>query len=208
MRRRPGSPGSGLMQPPTEPTPTAPPAPRGDEDRALPPTPPRPPSRRRARRARTARADRGRLPDGLGDPAAHPARPLRDLRLAARRRHPRGLPARRDRPPRATPRAPRHRRARVAGADRRSTDARRCRRWLCEALRTLASLPERQRSDLTLKVAGYSYEEIRALTPGRTFTNVNKSLRQGPRKRFAARATLGPDAYGGGPNRTAVPLVV
>jgi DNA-directed RNA polymerase specialized sigma24 family protein len=45
-----------------------------------------------------------------------------------------------------------------------------------EALRTLASLPERQRSDLTLKVAGYSYEEIRALTPGRTFTNVSKSL--------------------------------
>jgi DNA-directed RNA polymerase specialized sigma24 family protein len=45
-----------------------------------------------------------------------------------------------------------------------------------EALRTLASLPERQRSDLTLKVSGYSYEEIRALTPGRTFTNVNKSL--------------------------------
>jgi DNA-directed RNA polymerase specialized sigma24 family protein len=45
-----------------------------------------------------------------------------------------------------------------------------------EALRTLASLPERQRSDLTLKIAGYSYEEIRALTPGRTFTNVNKSL--------------------------------
>lgn len=45
-----------------------------------------------------------------------------------------------------------------------------------EALRTLASLPERQRSDLTLKVAGYSYDEIRDLTPGRTFTNVNKSL--------------------------------
>jgi DNA-directed RNA polymerase specialized sigma24 family protein len=45
-----------------------------------------------------------------------------------------------------------------------------------EALRTLASLPERQRSDLTLKTAGYSYEEIRALTPGRTFTNVSKSL--------------------------------
>ncbi len=41
-----------------------------------------------------------------------------------------------------------------------------------EALRTLASLPERQRSDLTLKIAGYSYDEIRALTPGRTFTNV------------------------------------
>jgi DNA-directed RNA polymerase specialized sigma24 family protein len=45
-----------------------------------------------------------------------------------------------------------------------------------EALHTLASLPERQRSDLTLKIAGYSYDEIRALTPGRTFTNVNKSL--------------------------------
>jgi DNA-directed RNA polymerase specialized sigma24 family protein len=45
-----------------------------------------------------------------------------------------------------------------------------------EALRALASLPERQRNDLTLKVAGYSYDEIRALTPGRTFTNVNKSL--------------------------------
>jgi DNA-directed RNA polymerase specialized sigma24 family protein len=45
-----------------------------------------------------------------------------------------------------------------------------------EALRTLASLPQRQRSDLTLKIAGYSYEEIRALTPGRTFTNVSKSL--------------------------------
>jgi hypothetical protein len=45
-----------------------------------------------------------------------------------------------------------------------------------EALRTLASLPERQCSDLALKVAGYSYEEIRALTPGRTFTNVSKSL--------------------------------
>jgi hypothetical protein len=45
-----------------------------------------------------------------------------------------------------------------------------------EALRTLASLPERQRSDLTLKVAGYSYEEIRARTPGRTLTNVSKSL--------------------------------
>jgi DNA-directed RNA polymerase specialized sigma24 family protein len=45
-----------------------------------------------------------------------------------------------------------------------------------EALRALGSLPERQRADLTLKVAGYSYQEIRALTPGRTFTNVNKHL--------------------------------
>jgi DNA-directed RNA polymerase specialized sigma24 family protein len=45
-----------------------------------------------------------------------------------------------------------------------------------EALRTLAALPDRQRIDYTLKVAGYSYEEIRARTPGRTRTNVNKSL--------------------------------
>jgi DNA-directed RNA polymerase specialized sigma24 family protein len=45
-----------------------------------------------------------------------------------------------------------------------------------EALRMLASLPERQRHDLALKVAGYTYEEIRARAPGRTMTNVNKSL--------------------------------
>lgn len=45
-----------------------------------------------------------------------------------------------------------------------------------EALRSLAALPERQRIDLALKVAGHSYEEIRVRTPGRTYTNVNKSL--------------------------------
>jgi DNA-directed RNA polymerase specialized sigma24 family protein len=45
-----------------------------------------------------------------------------------------------------------------------------------EAFRALASLPERRRIDLALKVAGCSYEEIRAQTPGRTRTNVNKSL--------------------------------
>ena len=44
-----------------------------------------------------------------------------------------------------------------------------------EALRALAELPARQRQDLSMK-AGYSYEEIRAITGGRTFTNVNKSL--------------------------------
>jgi hypothetical protein len=36
----------------------------------------------------------------------------------------------------------------------------------------LASLPERQRTDVALKVGGYSYEEIRSFTSGRTFTNV------------------------------------
>jgi DNA-directed RNA polymerase specialized sigma24 family protein len=45
-----------------------------------------------------------------------------------------------------------------------------------EALRALAALPARQRVDLTLKLAGYTYEEIRILTGGRTFTNVSKSL--------------------------------
>ena len=44
------------------------------------------------------------------------------------------------------------------------------------ALRRLAELPQRQRQDLTLRVAGYSYREIRQLTPGRTHTNVNKNL--------------------------------
>jgi DNA-directed RNA polymerase specialized sigma24 family protein len=45
-----------------------------------------------------------------------------------------------------------------------------------EALHVLASLPERRRADLALKVAGFGYNEIRARTPGRTRTNVNKSL--------------------------------
>ena len=45
-----------------------------------------------------------------------------------------------------------------------------------EALRLVASLPEPQRRDFALKTAGYTYEEIRARTPGRTMTNVNKSL--------------------------------
>ena len=44
------------------------------------------------------------------------------------------------------------------------------------ALRRLAELPQRQRQDLILRVAGYSYREIRQLTPGRTHTNVNKTL--------------------------------
>ena len=45
-----------------------------------------------------------------------------------------------------------------------------------EALRVVAALPERQRRDFGLKLAGYSYEEIRRLSPDRTTTNVNKSL--------------------------------
>jgi DNA-directed RNA polymerase specialized sigma24 family protein len=45
-----------------------------------------------------------------------------------------------------------------------------------EALRVLASLPKRQRNDVSLVIAGYSYAEIRERTPGRTATNLNKSL--------------------------------
>lgn len=45
-----------------------------------------------------------------------------------------------------------------------------------EALRIVASLPDRQRIDLALVVAGFSYLEIAELTGGRTFTNVNKHL--------------------------------
>lgn len=45
-----------------------------------------------------------------------------------------------------------------------------------EALRLLASLPERERNDLALLIAGYSYREIAEITGGRTFTNVNKHL--------------------------------
>jgi DNA-directed RNA polymerase specialized sigma24 family protein len=56
-----------------------------------------------------------------------------------------------------------------------------------EALRALASLPELQRIDLTLKVAGYSYEEIRAMTPARTLTNLNKLLVKARRGIRAAR---------------------
>jgi DNA-directed RNA polymerase specialized sigma24 family protein len=45
-----------------------------------------------------------------------------------------------------------------------------------EALGVLASLPDRQRADLALLVAGFSYVEIAELTGGRTYTNVNKHL--------------------------------
>jgi RNA polymerase sigma factor (sigma-70 family) len=44
-----------------------------------------------------------------------------------------------------------------------------------EALRALAGLPETQRRYLALKVAGFGYREICALT-GASYTNVNKHL--------------------------------
>jgi DNA-directed RNA polymerase specialized sigma24 family protein len=43
-------------------------------------------------------------------------------------------------------------------------------------LRALAGLPDRQRRDLPLRVAGFTYREIAAMTEGRTYTNVNKHL--------------------------------
>ena len=45
-----------------------------------------------------------------------------------------------------------------------------------EALRALAALPDRLRRDLSLRVGGFSYREIAAMTGGRTFTNVSKHL--------------------------------
>jgi RNA polymerase sigma factor (sigma-70 family) len=45
-----------------------------------------------------------------------------------------------------------------------------------DALEILATLPDRQRADLALQVAGFSYKEIAELTGGRTYTNVSKHL--------------------------------
>ena len=45
-----------------------------------------------------------------------------------------------------------------------------------EALELPASLPDRQRADLVLLVAGFSYVEIAELTGGRPYTNVNKHI--------------------------------
>jgi RNA polymerase sigma factor (sigma-70 family) len=47
---------------------------------------------------------------------------------------------------------------------------------LRQALALVAALPERQRDDLALRLAGFSYREIAELTGGRTFTNVSKQL--------------------------------
>ena len=43
-----------------------------------------------------------------------------------------------------------------------------------QTLELLAELPERQRDDLALLVAGFSYRESAELTGGRTFTNVSR----------------------------------
>ena len=45
-----------------------------------------------------------------------------------------------------------------------------------EVLAILAGLPDPQRADLTLLIAGFSYVEIAEMTGGRTYTNVNKHI--------------------------------
>jgi DNA-directed RNA polymerase specialized sigma24 family protein len=62
-----------------------------------------------------------------------------------------------------------------------------------EALAILASLPDAQREDLTLAVAGFSYAEIGELTAGRTFNTVRKNLAKAhAHVRLLARPAEGP----------------
>jgi RNA polymerase sigma factor (sigma-70 family) len=61
---------------------------------------------------------------------------------------------------------------------RRLEDAAEARR----ALRVLAGLPERQRSTLALKVAGFRYAEIQRLRGEVTYTNVNRQLAKARRR--------------------------
>jgi DNA-directed RNA polymerase specialized sigma24 family protein len=66
-----------------------------------------------------------------------------------------------------------------------------------KALEILAGLPERQRADLTLLVAGFSYIEIAQLTGGRTYTNVTKHIAKARAPVRLARASNGPAPDGG-----------
>ena len=50
------------------------------------------------------------------------------------------------------------------------------------ALRALQALPVRERQFVVWKAAGHSYEEIRQLAGGVTYTNVNKHLARGRRR--------------------------
>jgi DNA-directed RNA polymerase specialized sigma24 family protein len=68
------------------------------------------------------------------------------------------------------------------------------------ALLILAELPPRQRRDLSLKVAGFTYAEIQRMTGGRSYTNVNKYLTK-------ARAQIRlAELLQAGPTRGARPL--
>jgi len=77
-----------------------------------------------------------------------------------------------------------------------------------EALEILASLPDRQRADLALLVAGFNYNEIAELTGGRTYTNVNKHIAKARARVRLARLRGSPrpasgDAASRGPTSTA-----
>jgi RNA polymerase sigma factor (sigma-70 family) len=176
--RRPVSPGSGLMQPPTEPTPAGVPkrrpVPRGDEDELY---------RRHHRELHRAVAHAVNAPRELIEDACQNAWAIL-LRAQPERISIVGwlyvVATREAFRLRERDRRHLHLEAMLpAGswdaviADAFSIDdileAR-------EALEILASLPDRQRADLTLLVAGFSYVEIAELTGGRTYTNVNKHL--------------------------------
>jgi RNA polymerase sigma factor (sigma-70 family) len=57
-----------------------------------------------------------------------------------------------------------------------------------EALSLVAALPPRQRDDLWLLIAGYSYREIALHTGPRTYTNVSKHLARARARIRAARS--------------------
>lgn len=64
-----------------------------------------------------------------------------------------------------------------------------------EALRLLASLPEKQRRDYALHAAGFTYKEIAELS-GRTRTNVDKTLDRARARIRLERLRAHPDARG------------
>ena len=173
-------PGRGACSPRPNPTATDSPRATRRRGRPLPPPPPRASPRRRARRQRAARAHRGRLPDRVGDhcSAASPSatRSSRWLRVVAIHEAYRlSALERRD----AQLERPRPRRQGLAGRHRRPRsldDALEAR----EALRVLAELPERQRADLTLRVAGFSYARDRRDSPAAAPTPTSTSTSPRP----------------------------
>ena len=72
-----------------------------------------------------------------------------------------------------------------------------------EALGVLASLPDRQRADLALLIAGFSYVEIAELTGARTYTNVNKHIAKARARVRLARLNNTAHEHRGGRNTAA-----
>jgi DNA-directed RNA polymerase specialized sigma24 family protein len=73
-----------------------------------------------------------------------------------------------------------------------------------EALHILASLPDRQREDLTLVVAGFSYDEIAEMTGERTLSTVRKHVAKAHDHVRLVRVQ-GPDRDPGCPERVSRP---